>query len=80
MTDGAKGGFVAGVLLGVTAGVLLAPRRKQNVSASGEMDVPLAEPAAAEPWMDQDAAAVLRGKIEETRRRLREQVGAPSEP
>lgn len=76
MTDGSKGGFLAGVLLGVATGVLIAPRRKRTAMAPTDAVAP---ESPVEPE-DQDAAAELRRKIEETRRRLREQVGVELQP
>lgn len=76
MTDGARGGFLAGVLLGVATGVLIAPRRKRMATTPADIVAP---ESPVEPE-DQDAAAALRARIEETRRRLREQVGLESQP
>lgn len=64
------------MLLGVAAGVLVAPRRKRTATASPDT---VTSELPVEPE-DQDAAAALRRKIEETRRRLREQGGAELQP
>jgi gas vesicle protein len=79
--ESTKGGFLAGVLVGVAAGVLLAPRHGRLARRGASSDP---EDAADEMWATPDAepsdrSEALKAKIEETRRRLREQVGIPPE-
>jgi len=70
VTESTKGGFLFGMLVGVAAGVLLAPRHaKRRWPETSEPE------SAGSPWKpDDDHAAALTQKIEETRRRLREQM------
>jgi gas vesicle protein len=78
--ESTKGGFLAGVLVGAAAGLLLAPRCGRQPDAGGYPDIGEAaeeSPAAAHGGNDRSEA--LKVKIEETRRRLREQVGMPPE-
>ena len=74
MAESNKGGFLIGVLVGALAGMLLAPRRSSSPAPESE------EPPGGE-WQEDAAsgadsrAEALNRKIEETRRRLREQIG-----
>jgi hypothetical protein len=75
VTESSRGGFLVGVLVGMAAGVLLAPRRATPQAAGDEeLSGPGREQVAAPAAMDARAEALNR-KIEETRRRLREQIG-----
>ena len=78
-----KGGFLAGAVAGVVAGLLLAPRsgrdtREQllgQAGISGQVDrIKGAIGAGKDSAADQNEA--LRRKIEETRARLRSQMDA----
>lgn len=75
MTESTKGGFLVGILVGVTAGVLLAPRRAGR-EAAGEEPLEAAWEETAAPAATDERAAALNRRIEETRRRLREQIGS----
>ena len=81
MEESTKGGFLAGVLVGVAAGLLLAPRhgRLAGSGGSSDMDEAVEELHAAVDAGQNDRSDALRAKIEETRQRLREQVGIPPE-
>lgn len=84
-----RGGvFVAGMAAGVAATWLLATRRGRalcgRVTAVGrapepEQLVDLEASAGPEAPGAEERSEVLRRKIDETRRRLREQVGLPPE-
>jgi gas vesicle protein len=77
--ESTKGGFLAGALIGVAAGLLLAPRHGRLARHGGSPDISEAvEESRAAAALD-DRSEALKAKIEETRRRLREQVGAPPE-
>ena len=73
MEESTKGGFLAGILVGVAAGLLIAPRRAHK-AAGGEPS--MEESSNGDPAVDR--SELLRRKIEETRRRLRAQVDADS--
>lgn len=81
MEESTKGGFIAGALVGVAAGMLLAPRRGRLARQGGSLDAEHAvdDPGAASDAERTDRSEALKAKIEETRRRLREQVGIPPE-
>ena len=79
--ESTKGGFLAGALVGVAAGMLLAPRRGRLARQGGSTDPEhviddLGDVSDVERSARSEA---LKAKIEETRRRLREQVGLPPE-
>jgi gas vesicle protein len=75
VAESSKGGFLIGVLVGVAAGMLLAPRRGASTAAEGE-ELPGGEWQESAPPAGADSRAeALNRKIEETRRRLREQIG-----
>ena len=75
MAESNKGGFLIGVLVGVAAGMLLAPRHGVRSAAEVE-ELPENEwQDSASPTGTDSRAEALNRKIEETRRRLREQIG-----
>ena len=74
MEESTRGGFLAGILVGVAAGLLIAPRRGHKAVGGGEPS--MAESSNGDPAVDR--SELLRRKIEETRRRLRAQVDADS--
>jgi gas vesicle protein len=79
--ESTKGGFFAGVLVGVAAGLLLALRhgRLARSGESSHLDEAAEDIHAAADAGGNDRSEALKVKIEETRRRLREQVGIPPE-
>ena len=77
MEQGIKTGFVAGTLVGLAAGILLSPRRRAARDGQDEGEG-VARPAVADDAdLPHAQSEALKRKIEETRRRLREQVGPP---
>jgi gas vesicle protein len=79
--ESTKGGFFAGIMVGVAAGMVLAPRRGRLARQARSLD-----PAQVDDDLGtfsdaqrSDRSEALKAKIEETRRRLREQVGIPPE-
>jgi gas vesicle protein len=79
--ESTKGGFIAGALVGVAAGMLLAPRRGRLARQRGSLDSQhiVDDLGAASGAERGDRSEALKAKIEETRQRLREQVGIPPE-
>ena len=79
--ESTKGGFIAGALVGVAAGLLLAPRHGRLAHQGGSLDQQhiVDDLGAASDVERGDRSEALKAKIEETRRRLREQVGIPPE-
>ena len=79
--ESTKGGFIAGALVGVAAGMLLAPRRGRLARQGGSLDVEqvVDDLGPASDAERTDRSEALKAKLEETRRRLREQVGIPPE-
>jgi gas vesicle protein len=79
--ESTKGGFLAGALVGVAAGLLLVPRHRRLARQGGFSDSEHAidDLGAASDVERAARSEALKAKIEETRRRLREQVGIPPE-
>jgi gas vesicle protein len=79
-----KGGFLAGVLVGAVAGMLLAPRRGKEMRDklfAGRLDLDaqrerLHEAVETGRETAAERSEALKRKIDDTRRRLREQMGA----